>query len=67
MSEDHNIIKVDFILTLQGSQAYARALLRVGILTEAEEEAIHEGLNQVIYLIYINYNHLAFRVFGSVP
>ncbi|KAJ9584127.1 hypothetical protein L9F63_021536, partial [Diploptera punctata] len=32
---------------IQGSQAYARALLRAGLLTETEEEAIHEGLNQL--------------------
>ncbi|PSN43952.1 Argininosuccinate lyase [Blattella germanica] len=32
---------------IQGSQAYARALLRVGLLNEAEEEAIQEGLSKV--------------------
>lgn len=32
---------------IQGSQAYARALLRAGLLTEAEEEVIHDGLDQL--------------------
>jgi argininosuccinate lyase len=40
---DQRLWRVD----IQGSQAYARALARTGLLTEAETEAIVSGLEQV--------------------
>lgn len=37
---------------IRGSQAYARALSKVGIITKAECEAIVDGLNQARVLPY---------------
>lgn len=37
----------------QGSQAYAKALARAGVLTEEEAKTIVEGLGQVTALLHL--------------
>jgi hypothetical protein len=41
------ILQIISIFKLQGSQAYAHALQRAGLLTETEEQAIQDGLKLV--------------------